>query len=270
MRLLGISGRSVSIKGSKKQILIVSKGNDQINMSSELKPSDCKNEIKNSNDDFKSAVISSSYKSRSNPSTIRNYATLIKDLCNIVPDGMIIFFPSYVFMHEIIFKSEFILKRLHKLIFIETINYKESIDALTNYKKAIKNGRGAIMFCVARGKISEGIDFKNEEGRCVLLIGVPFAFTESVIIKERIQFLKQNININSFIQFDAMRQALQCLDRVVRGKNDYGLMIMADNRYNGYKFGDKYEVIDGLSIDMSVIIGKKYFLEKWLIERTKK
>ncbi|ELQ75301.1 RNA polymerase II transcription initiation/nucleotide excision repair factor TFIIH, partial [Trachipleistophora hominis] len=292
MRLLGITGRSVSIRGSTKEVLIVSKGNDQINISSDVslesdktapaRPSsdavpitETYGSVRNAGlaNDFESALLSSSYKLRTSSSTVRNYATLIKDLCDIVPDGMIIFFPSYVFMHEIISKCEFMIKKLHKLIFIETINYEESINALMNYKRAIKHGRGAIMFCVARGKVSEGIDFKNEEGRCVLLIGVPFAFTESVIIKERLKFLKQNINLNAFLQFDALRHALQCLGRVVRGKNDYGLMVMADYRYNSYKYGDEYDVIDGLSVDMCVNIGKAYFrkmanreLEKMLDE----
>lgn len=278
MRLLGITGKSVSIRGSTKEVLIVSKGNDQINVSSDVSLESSKTvQIKQSNDtvpntdahgstrnaglanDFEHALLSSSYKLRASSSTIRNYATLIKDLCDVVPDGMIIFFPSYVFMHEIISKCEFMIKKLHKLIFIETINYGESINALANYKRAIKQGRGAIMFCVARGKVSEGIDFKNEEGRCVLLIGVPFAFTESVIIKERLKFLKQNINLNAFLQFDALRHALQCLGRVVRGKNDYGLMVMADYRYNSYKYSDEYDVVDGLSVDMCVNIGKAYF-----------
>lgn len=285
MRLLGITGKTVSIRGNKNQILIVSKGNDQINISSDFAfdsnsdiPDDdnkqchnkrnnvCSTAVSDDNkpdinvvNDFKSSLMSSSYKMRCNNSTFRNYSTLIKDLCDIVPDGMIIFFPSYIFMHEIISKSESVIKNLHKLVFIETINHKESMDALMNYKRTIQQGRGAIMFCVARGKVSEGIDFKNEEGRCVLLIGVPFAFTESVVIKERLKFLKNNINISSFLQFDAMRHALQCLGRVVRGKNDYGLMVLADYRYNKYRFSDEYDVIDGLSIDMCVNIGKSFF-----------
>jgi Rad3-related DNA helicase len=28
--------------------------------------------------------------------------------------------------------------------------------------------------CVARGKVSEGVDFKDYLGRCVVMIGIPF------------------------------------------------------------------------------------------------
>lgn len=44
---------------------------------------------------------------------------------------------------------------------------------------------GAIFLSVARGKVSEGIDFDNHYGRCVLLFGIPFVYTESKILKVR-------------------------------------------------------------------------------------
>src|SRR5690348_11563598 len=35
-----------------------------------------------------------------------------------------------------------------------------------------------------------------------------------------------------FLSFDALRQTSQCLGRVIRSKMDYGLMILADQRFN--------------------------------------
>merc|ERR1712137_563714 len=39
------------------------------------------------------------------------------------------------------------------------------------------------------------------------------------------------IKESEFLNFDAMRQASQCLGRVIRSKRDYGVMILADQRY---------------------------------------
>jgi DNA excision repair protein ERCC-2 len=64
----------------------------------------------------------------------------------------------------------------HKLIFVETPDAAETSIALDNYRKAssftivvstmtnlvcqaCNNGRGAVLLSVARGKVSEGIDF---------------------------------------------------------------------------------------------------------------
>ena len=46
-----------------------------------------------------------------------------------------------------------------KLLFIETQDASETSLALINYQKACGSGRGAILLSVARGKVSEGIDF---------------------------------------------------------------------------------------------------------------
>lgn len=47
----------------------------------------------------------------------------------------------------------------HKLLFVETPDAMETSIALKNYREACNNGRGAVLLSVARGKVSEGIDF---------------------------------------------------------------------------------------------------------------
>jgi DNA excision repair protein ERCC-2 len=61
-------------------------------------------------------------------------------------------------------------------------------------------------------------------------MGVPYQYTESRILKARLEFLRDTYKIreNDFLTFDAMRHAAQCVGRVLRGKSDYGLMIFAD------------------------------------------
>jgi len=50
----------------------------------------------------------------------------------------------------------------------------ETVLALDGYKKACDNGRGAVFFSIARGKVSEGVDFAGHYGRCVVVFGIPF------------------------------------------------------------------------------------------------
>lgn len=118
----------------------------------------------------------------------------------------------------------------NKLIFVETPDAAETSIALDNYRKACNNGRGAVLLSVARGKVSEGIDFDHNYGRAVIMFGIPYQYTESRILKARLEFLRDNYRVkeNDYLTFDAMRHAAQCVGRVLRGKTDWGLMIFAD------------------------------------------
>ena len=122
----------------------------------------------------------------------------------------------------------------HKLVFIETKDVVETTLALDNYRRACDSGRGAVFLSVARGKVSEGINFDRHYGRAVIMFGVPFQYTLSHILRARLEYLQTHYQIREqdFLNFDALRQASQCVGRVIRSKTDYGLMIFADSRYN--------------------------------------
>ncbi|KAL4806595.1 hypothetical protein BDV18DRAFT_137867 [Aspergillus unguis] len=183
------------------------------------------------------AQISSSFQIRNDPGVVRNYGNLVLEFSRVTPDGVVVFFPSYLYMESIIsmWQGMGILDSIwnYKLILVETPDAQESSLALETYRTACCNGRGALLLCVARGKVSEGIDFDHHYGRAVINIGVPFQYTESRILKARLEFLRENYRIreNDFLSFDAMRHAAQCLGRVLRGKDDYGVMVLADRRF---------------------------------------
>ena len=122
--------------------------------------------------------VSSKFDERENTGVVRNYGSLLIELSGIVPDGMVCFFTSYKYMEHVIVKwNEMgILQKVleNKLIFIETKDNLETVLALENYKQACDNGRGAVFFSIARGKVSEGVDFAGHYGRAVVVFGIPF------------------------------------------------------------------------------------------------
>lgn len=216
-------------------------------------------------------TITSGFQSRSDPGVVRNYGNLLYDYARITPDGLVVFFPSYLYMEMIIsmWQGMGILDRIwqYKLLLVETPDAQETSLALETYRTACENGKGAILLCVARGKVSEGIDFDHHFGRTVLCLGAPFQYTESRILKARLAFLSETYNIaeQKFLSFDAMRHAAQCLGRVLRGKDDYGIMVLADRRFLR-KLGElprwiASEIRDGqsgLSTDAAIGVSKKF------------
>jgi len=193
--------------------MIVSKGNDQV-------------------------TLTSKFEARDDTAVIRNYGTLLAEMVAIVPDGIVCFFTSYMYMESVVaslYEQEVIDQiQKHKLLFIETQDAAETSIALLNYIKACENGRGGVLLSVARGKVSEGVDFDHHLGRAVLMFGIPYVYTQSRILKARLEYLRDQFQIreNDFLTFDAMRHAAQCLGRVLRGKTDYGIMILADKRFS--------------------------------------
>lgn len=218
--------------------------------------------------------LSSEFAERGNSVISKNFGELLLELAMYVPDGIVTFFPSYSFLEETLAdwsKSallESVLK--YKLVFVESRDQTATANALQSYKKAIEKGRGGIFLCVARGKVAEGVDFKDHLGRCALVIGIPFQFARSRALLSRIEFLEKNYGITQkqFLHFDAMKQVAQCLGRVVRGKSDYGLMILADRRYDNDKLNllplwiKRFLKPDHIELQtkIGVNIAKKFFI----------
>ncbi|KAJ1675183.1 TFIIH/NER complex ATP-dependent 5'-3' DNA helicase subunit [Spiromyces aspiralis] len=218
-------------------------------------------------------AMSSKFEVRSDPAVVRNFGNLLIECARTVPDGVVAFFPSYLYMESIVamWNEMGVLRDVwkHKLIFVETPDAAETSVALANYRAACNSGRGAVLLSVARGKVSEGIDFDHNYGRAVIMFGIPYQYTESRILRARLEYLREEYGIreNDYLTFDAMRHAAQCMGRVLRGKTDYGLMIMADKRYSRSdklsklpKWIQSYitETASNLSTDMGITMAKRF------------
>ncbi|KAJ7219264.1 hypothetical protein GGX14DRAFT_435418 [Mycena pura] len=218
-------------------------------------------------------AISSRFEVRNDPAVVRNFGSILVEYSKIVPDGIVAFFPSYLYMESIVaaWNDMGILNEVwkHKLIFVETPDANETSIALENYRRACDNGRGAVLLSVARGKVSEGIDFDHNYGRAVIMFGVPYQYTESRILKARLEYLRDAYRIreSEFLGFDAMRNAAQCVGRVLRGKTDWGLMVFADKRFARAdkraklpRWINQYitETASNLSTDMALTLSKLF------------
>jgi len=220
-------------------------------------------------------LLSSKFDLRNDADVIRGYGSLLEELSLTVPDGIVVFFPSKMYIRSVvqIWFDTGVLTRLAKQrpVFFETEDVVETTIALANYRIACDQGRGGIFISVARGKVSEGIDFDRHYGRCVILCGIPYQNYLSRRLRARLEYLQQTHGIQEqeFLTFDAMRAAAQCVGRVIRSKMDYGIMVFADYRYaRGDKRGKLPEWIRkflvpslcNLSVDMATASSREFLL----------
>ncbi|EPY28529.1 DNA excision repair protein ERCC-2 [Strigomonas culicis] len=203
------------------------------------------------------------------------YESLLFELSRSVPDGIVCFFTGYQYMGEILLQwhSSGFLQELakNKLIFVETQGVEETSVALANYRHACDIGRGAIFMSIARGKIAEGIDFDRHYGRSVVMFGVPFLPPNDETLRQRMHWMEVCLGISEseFRNFDAMRQASQCIGRVLRNKTDYGMMLLVDRRFG---LNDKRKKLPAwiqqnlkentnLSVDAAITVCRSFFRE---------
>lgn len=144
-------------------------------------------------------ALSTKFSSRNDDSIARNYGQLLIELCSTVPDGICCFFPSYMYMEAIVQTWERlglisqIIK--HKLIFLETKDIFETTLALDNFKRSCDSGKGALFLSISRGKVAEGVDFDRHYGRCVVVLGVPYQYTQSISLNARLDFLRDKYQV---------------------------------------------------------------------------
>lgn len=106
-----------------------------------------------------------------------------------------------------------------------------------------------------QGKISEGIDFKDEACRCVVITGIPFAPYLDPKVKLKREYLDsvktalamksdgeggfgadslstQSLSGADWYSQQAHRSVNQAVGRVIRHQNDYGAIVFLDSRYS--------------------------------------
>jgi DNA excision repair protein ERCC-2 len=156
--------------------------------------------------------LSSEYTARGNIEITKSFGSMLIELCTFVPDGIVVFFPSYRYMEKVLQEWQldnlFEEIRQYKALYIETKDVALTSVSLQHYKNACDIGRGGIFLSIARGKIAEGIDFEGHYGRCVLMLGFPVQNSNDPILIERMKYLDQTHGIkkDEYIEFDAMRQ----------------------------------------------------------------
>ena len=89
-------------------------------------------------------------------------------------------------------------------------------------------------------KVSEGLDFANDNGRAVVVTGIPFPNMADQRVKLKQKYLDLNARApnkvktltgNEWYKQQASRAVNQAVGRVIRHRNDYGAIILCDERF---------------------------------------
>lgn len=213
-----------------------------------------------------------SFQKRGDKEMIKQLGMAILNACAVVPDGVVVFFPSYGYLDEVIKAwgqtsepgSQSIWTRLQgrKKVFQESKG-GSSDEVLNAYSEAIlgDNSKGALLLSVVGGKMSEGINFSDRLGRCVMIIGLPYPNIASADWKAKMEYIETTAfthltSADSTISHDTararakqasrdfyenacMRAVNQSVGRAIRHRGDYAAIVFVDRRYGAERIRAK-------------------------------
>jgi DNA excision repair protein ERCC-2 len=155
---------------------------------------------------------------------------LILEILEKIPRNTILFFPSFALMAE--FST--IAKQVTREVYFEEqgMTQDELMTTVANFKMA----RGALMFAVMGGRISEGIDFPDRELELAILIGIPYpkptAKQKSLLNYYDRRFGK---GWEYTVKAPTVRKMMQSIGRLLRRETDRGVAIVLDSRLVQFK-----------------------------------
>ena len=200
-------------------------------------------------------VLDFTYGRRNDPQLITALGHSLVELAACIPDGMVVFFPSYAYLDQVVVHwkkthlpkptSESIWDRLAagKPIFQESRSSSVE-DTLTSYSLSITTGHGGLLLSVIGGKLSEGINFSDALGRAVIVVGLPFPNMHSAQWRAKLGYIEQSVTKRTggdvktgkeasreFYENACMRAVNQSIGRAIRHKGDFAGILLLDRRY---------------------------------------
>ncbi|XP_045151844.1 ATP-dependent DNA helicase DDX11 [Echinops telfairi] len=190
------------------------------------------------------------YQKRDLPQMVDETGRVLCNLCNVVPGGLVCFFPSYEYLRQVYARWEQngLLARLavRKKVFQEPRRANQVEQVLTDYSRCIKGcGQaagtvtGALLLSVVGGKMSEGINFSDSLGRCVVMVGLPYPNIKSPELQEKMAYLDQTLPRTlgqpppgkALVENLCMKAVNQSIGRAIRHQKDFASIVLLDQRY---------------------------------------
>ncbi|KAE8724273.1 heat shock 70 kDa protein 14-like [Hibiscus syriacus] len=200
--------------------------------------------------------FNSSFRNRDSPEYKQELGNAVVNFARIVPDGLLVFFPSYYLLDQCISFWKNMGNTNSSTIWERICKFKKPVIeprqaslfplAIEDYMTKLKDTStsGAVFFSVCRGKVSEGLDFADHAGRAVVITGMPFATRTDPKVRLKREYLDLQaqspgvgckmlklLTGEDWYNQQASRAVNQSIGRVIRHRHDYGAIIFCDERF---------------------------------------
>ena len=180
--------------------------------------------------------VSSRY-TRRNHTEYRKIAEYISRCVWQRQGNYMVFFPSYRLMEDVyqVYEEEFSVDWVRCIRQNSDMTEREREEFLEEFQSR----EGTLVgFCVLGGIFSEGVDLTGESliGAIIVGTGLPQIGSEREILKEYYDRKKQS-GFDYAYRYPGMNKVLQAAGRVIRTKEDRGVILLLDDRFLGRDYG---------------------------------
>ncbi|XP_050667563.1 ATP-dependent DNA helicase DDX11 isoform X2 [Leptidea sinapis] len=187
-------------------------------------------------------TLNFSYSNRESTQLLDEVGRILRNICGVVPGGVICFVPSYSY-EDLLFRhldntGALLAIGKKKIVFREPKSAGDVDQVLQKYALAVnkRDGgtNGALLLSVVGGKLSEGLNFSDDLGRCVLVVGMPYPNVKSAELQEKMKYLDRVSPGSASVYYEnlCMKAVNQCIGRAVRHANDYAAVVLMDERFS--------------------------------------
>ena len=153
-----------------------------------------------------------------------------------------VFFPSYKMLEEVyaVYEEEFSVNWVKCICQNSSMKEQEREEFLQEFEQ---NQESLVAFCIMGGIFSEGIDLLGEKliGAILVGTGLPQLGNEREILRS---FYSEN-GENGFdyaYRYPGMNKVLQAAGRVIRTREDYGVILLLDERFRQREYSNLFPV----------------------------
>jgi len=165
---------------------------------------------------------------RADPRAIGRLADRLVEVLQCLPVKTAVFFPSFDLLQKVLEAG--LQSQLPGNVFIEysKVPIGDLWRSIEGWKK---DPNGTVLIGVAGGRLSEGIDYPDEELEAVVLVGIPYP--RPTAKREALRTYldaKTGKGWEYTVEAPAQRAILQACGRMIRSENDRGIAIILDRR----------------------------------------
>ena len=174
------------------------------------------------------------------------------DIIGSVVKNTAVFFSSYSMMDR--FVSDGVPDLLDREVYYERrdMGQMELMETVDNFRMS----EGSVLFAVAGGRVSEGLDFPSKDLELVIIVGVPYPYpTVKITSLVRYGDYRFGNGWEHAVKSPTTRKMRQARGRLIRSETDRGVSVVLDRRVGAI------EGFDAMLCDNVPLAVREFFTE---------